>query len=104
MNIKALAENMGLDEAEYMDLLQLFIDTSTADLQKLAQAVSKGDSEKAAAAAHSLKGAGLNMGLTEFAEIAEQSAADVRQGNMAEVLPFIQKMNQLLDELARLSQ
>lgn len=93
---------MGLNEAEYVDLLQLFVDTSAGDLAKLEQAAAKGDSDKAAAAAHSLKGAGLNMGLTEFAGLADQSAAVVRQGDMAEVLPFIQKMNRILAELARL--
>lgn len=102
MNIKALAEQMGLDEPEYADLLQLFVDTSAADLIKLEQAVSKGGSAAAAAAAHSLKGASLNMGLTEFAEIAGQSATAIRQDDMAGALPCIHKMNQLLDELARL--
>jgi len=102
MHIKALAEQMGLDEAEYADLVQLFVDTSAADLEKLEQAASKGDDASAAASAHSLKGAALNMGLTEFAETAAQLTAAIRQGEMEGASPYIHTLKQLLDELARL--
>jgi len=101
MNIKALAEQMGLDEAEYVDLVQLFVDTSAADLEKMEQAASKGDGAAAAAAAHSLKGAALNMGLTEFAETAAQLTASIREDGMEGASPYIHKMRQILDELAR---
>lgn len=41
MNIKESAENLGLEEEEYLELLELFIDTGTTDLVDLQSAVEK---------------------------------------------------------------
>ena len=72
MNFGELAKNLGLEEEEYLELIELFIETSMSDLNKLHSAIEEGSAEKAVKAAHSLKGAAINLGLIELSEIAKQ--------------------------------
>ena len=66
MNFDKLAEDLCLDKEEYTDLIELFIDTSLSDLDKLMAAIKDGDSGSAERAAHSIKGAAASLGLTEI--------------------------------------
>jgi histidine phosphotransfer protein HptB len=72
MNTKKLAENLGLEEEEFMEIFELFIETGNEDLEKLFSAIHEGDMERAVQAAHSLKGAAANLGLTEIFEAAKK--------------------------------
>ena len=72
MDIRQLAENLGLEEEEYLELIELFIETGMSDLNKLQSAIEEGSAEKAVNAAHSIKGAAMNLGLTELSEIAKE--------------------------------
>lgn len=92
MNIQKLAENLGLETEEYLELLDLFVDTAASDLAALQSAVGEGNSEKAVGAAHSLKGAAGNLGLMEIHEHAKKIEADAREnrlGNVAVALPTL---------------
>ncbi len=82
MNIKELAEDLGLEEYEYMELIELFIDRGRLDLDELQAAVGTGDSDKAAMAAHSIKGAAGNLGLMEFYEEARKMEGDAKDGSL----------------------
>ena len=70
MDLKKLSEKVGLEEDEYIELLELFIEISTVDIIKLENAVGTENAEEAEKVAHSLKGASASLGLTEIAEIA----------------------------------
>jgi len=72
MNIKKLAEGLGLEEEEYMEILELLVDSGIADIVSLEAAAGNNDAEEAVKAAHSLKGAAANMGLVELSEIAKE--------------------------------
>ncbi|MBS3757649.1 MAG: Hpt domain-containing protein [Desulfobacterales bacterium] len=102
MNLKHLSDKMGLDENEYIDLLYLFIDTATADLVNLKTAVSNEYMNKAAGIAHSLKGAALNMGLTDFFETAATIEAEIHRGPRADVGQLIHRLTELLADLTRM--
>jgi len=41
MNFRELTENLGMEEDEYMELIELFIEAGMADLQKLQVAVNE---------------------------------------------------------------
>ena len=79
MDLKELAESIGLDEDEFNELLNLFIETSRSDLTKLREGLQEGDHQKVSAAAHSIKGAAGNMGFTEIYETAKKVEADARE-------------------------
>ena len=100
MNFKELAENLGLEEEEYLELIELFIETSMSDLNDLQSATGSGSTEKAADAAHSIKGAAGNLGLMEISEIAGRIEANARNGQLDGAAESAQELQGKLDSVA----
>ena len=100
MNFKELAENLGLEEDEYMELIELFIETGISDLDKFRSAIEEGNGEEAANAAHSLKGAAGSLGLMEISEIAKEIEGESRNGRLDEIAEFAQTLKEKLEEIA----
>ena len=82
MNFRELAENLRLEEEQYMELVELLVETGTSDLEKLQSAIDEGDAEKAVNAAHSLKGAAGNLGLMELHKVAEDIEEKARNNRL----------------------
>ncbi len=79
MNVKKLAENLGLEEDEYLELIELFVDTGRADFQKIEAGLADGDADQVMRSAHTLKGAAGNLGLMEISDLSrsiEESASN----------------------------
>lgn len=71
--VKEIVEERGIDEEDVHELLALFIDyTRTEDLAPLREALRAGDYSVARDRAHSIKGAALNLKLTEIASLARK--------------------------------
>ncbi len=70
MNFKALGEQLGLDEEEYRELIDLFIESGGADYQKLLDGVAAGDADTVCSCAHTIKGASGNLGLLDVSAVA----------------------------------
>ena len=100
MNFKELADNLGLEEEEYMELIELLIETGMSDLDKLQSAIDAGDTEKAAEAAHSLKGAAGNLGITEFSQVAREVEDNSRNGTLEGASEAAQTLREKLDSIA----
>jgi len=100
MNIKESAENLGLEEDEYLELIELFIDIGMADIEKLRSAIEEGNAEEATQAAHSLKGASGNLGLMEIYDVARKSEEDARNNSLDGLAEFAQTLKGQLDSLA----
>ena len=101
MDFKELAENLGLEEEEYLELIELFVETGVSDLDELLSAVEEKDPEKAANAAHSIKGAAGNLGLMDLHETAGKIEAEARGGALEGVVESVQAMKTRLDEIAQ---
>jgi histidine phosphotransfer protein HptB len=71
INVRQMAENVGLDEDEYLQLLVLFIETSISHLSALKSDILNGDSKKVYETIHSIRGAAENLGIPEMSEIAK---------------------------------
>ena len=97
MNIKELAEDLGLEEGEYMEWIELFIDRGMSDLDELEAAVGAGDSEKAANAVHSIKGASGNLGLMEFHGTAKKIEDEAKSGNLEGTTESIQALQKEME-------
>ncbi|MCJ8500920.1 Hpt domain-containing protein [Desulfatitalea alkaliphila] len=69
MNIKALADGLGLEEDEFLELLALFNETGQADMDRLQAALADGDAQEVMRRAHTLKGASGNLGLTDISAL-----------------------------------
>jgi HPt (histidine-containing phosphotransfer) domain-containing protein len=85
MNIDESAENLGLEREEFVELLVLFVETAKVDLDKLQAALSRMDGNQAAAAAHSIKGAAANLGLTALSETAREVEHLARTEELAKI-------------------
>ena len=100
MNIGELAENLGMEEEECLELVELFIETGMSDLDKLQSAIAEKDTEGAAIAAHSLKGASGNLGFTELYEIAKSIEGNTRNGQLDGAAEATQALKEKLNIIA----
>jgi HPt (histidine-containing phosphotransfer) domain-containing protein len=82
MNITTLAAEIGLEETEYLELLDLFIRATESDLDEIRAADRARDAGRAARAAHSIKGAAANLGLPEISEEARLIEERGRRGGL----------------------
>jgi len=102
MNFKVQAEKMGLDEDEYVEIVDLFIKTTAANLRQLRAAVKTGDRSKILQETHSLKGAALNLGFWEICEIVERIAKGVRENSCQKLSADIEVIQGRIDWIAGL--
>ena len=100
MNFRKLSKNLGLEEEEYIELFELFIETGMEDLNKLWFAIDIASTEKVVRIAHSLKGASLNLGLNEFQEIAEAIGKTARDGQLEKTAQLAKTLQEKLDNVA----
>ncbi|MDQ7785762.1 MAG: Hpt domain-containing protein [Desulfomonilaceae bacterium] len=69
--IRQVAEERGIDEEDVYELLELFVEyTQSEDLEALREAIRVGNHVVARERAHSIKGAALNLKLSEIASLA----------------------------------
>ncbi|HEA65699.1 MAG TPA: Hpt domain-containing protein [Desulfobacterales bacterium] len=102
MNFRELAKSLELEDEEYLELVELFIETGTSDLDKFESAIEAGDANAAADAAHSLKGAAGGLGLTALFELAKEAEQKTRNGFMEEIAYLSRSLKTKLDEIASL--
>lgn len=102
MDIKALADNLGLEEDEYLELADLLVETGMVDLSNMESAVKAGDSDTAAKAAHSIKGASGNLGIMDIYELAKTVEAELRNNNLAGIDSQLKEIRGKLATLANL--
>ncbi len=100
MNFKELADNLGLIENEYMELIDLFLEVGMKDIEKIQSAIDKGNSEEAADAAHSAKGAAGSLGIMDFYESAAIIELNARKGNLQGMTEAVQVLRKSLGEIA----
>ena len=103
MNFKELAKNLGLEEEEYLEFIELFIETGISDLDKLQSAIEEGNPEKAANAAHSIKGAASNLGFMEVYEVAKKIEKQTRNDRLEGIAESAQALKEKLNEIAGLA-
>jgi len=99
MDFKVLAGNLGLEEEEYMELIELFVERSMSDLKKLEAAIKSRNADEAADAAHSMKGAAGNLGIMDFYESAAKIEMKARKGSLVEFSGPIQALRRSLMDI-----
>lgn len=89
MDYKDLASQLGVDEEDFMELVELFVDTSLNDIEKIKAGLAQNSAEDAAAAAHSIKGAAGNLGFNDIYELAQDMETQAKQGSLDNFETFI---------------
>jgi HPt (histidine-containing phosphotransfer) domain-containing protein len=99
MDYKALASNLGLEENEYFEMLDLFVEVSLSDINRLEAGLKEANSEGVLEAAHSIKGAAINLGLKEFADLAMAVEMKARDKDLDGAPEAAMKIRELLGQL-----
>ena len=68
MDITHLSERLGLERDEFLELVELFLETGASDLGRLEASLQKENLEGVVKSSHSIKGASGNLGFTEIFE------------------------------------
>jgi HPt (histidine-containing phosphotransfer) domain-containing protein len=101
INLREMAENVGLEEDEYLPLLVLFIETSICHLNELKSDILKGDSRKVYETIHTIRGAAENLGIPEMSEIAKvmelKARKDVLEGAEEARETLVEKLGYLTE-------
>lgn len=99
MDLKEMASLIGLEEDEFFEIVQLFLDTAVSDIKKIETAKSSSDCDKIAEAAHSLKGAAANLGFTDLSEISAEVESDARNQRVDNLERAILMLSEKLAEI-----
>jgi HPt (histidine-containing phosphotransfer) domain-containing protein len=99
MNFKELGEALGLDEQEYMELIELFVTSGGADFQRLKTALAASDLDQVARSAHTIKGAAGNLGLMDLHETAKHIEHDAGQHRVDGLAEAVKTLASQLDAI-----
>jgi len=97
----ALEQTAG-DEELLEELMTLFKDSSSGDLEQLRQAIAANDAQSVIRAAHSLKGASASLGIEGIRALAMVMESDARQGSVAVAQEKIGEISELLEQVQRM--
>jgi HPt (histidine-containing phosphotransfer) domain-containing protein len=100
MNIKELSENLGLEEDEYKEMLDLFLTSGGADLSRIEQALKEANARLVHEAAHSLKGSAGSLCIDDIFELARAIDEKSRKGILDGLEELARKLRSAYNELA----
>ncbi len=100
MKLKELAENLEMAADEFLELIGLFLETSASDLNQWQSGIDEGDGKKVMIAAHSIKGAAVNLGLVEIYEVAKKTETEARENNLKGATVAARAIREKMDEIA----
>jgi len=101
MDLKKIAERLGLDVEDIRELLELYVETTTSDLAQLKRAIETKDAELAHAKAHSIKGASGNLGLDEMYELAKEIDDRARVNSLDGLEDMVQVLQEKFNGLVK---
>ena len=99
MDIKALAEELGLEENDALRLVQIFIEATEQDLLLLERAFADQDADQVRKLAHHIKGAASNLELTVITEAALAIEEKVCSNLLEDTEPQIAAIRSGLDSM-----
>jgi HPt (histidine-containing phosphotransfer) domain-containing protein len=99
MDIRALAEELGLEEADAQRLITTFLESTEQDLIQLAQAYADQDAEQLRQTAHHIKGAAGNLELNVVAAAAQVIEEKSRSGILEDPAVQIKLIRGELDSI-----
>ena len=99
MDFKTPAERLGLEEEEYVELVELFLETGSSDLKGLEDALSNNDATTVIERSHSLKGAAGNLGITEIYEKAKDIESRSRENNLDGIENTVEEIKKYFENI-----
>ncbi|MBT3310923.1 MAG: Hpt domain-containing protein [Desulfobacterales bacterium] len=100
MNFEELGSNLGLEKDEFIELVELFVTTTSEDINKLQVAYENKDDNSAARAVHSIKGSSGNLGFIELSDIAKKAEELAGNNKLNEAVATLEIMKTKLNEIS----
>jgi HPt (histidine-containing phosphotransfer) domain-containing protein len=83
ITVEKLVEELGMEPDEVAEFISVFLEyTENEDLPALLHGINSGDAQTVRQRAHSIKGAALNLMLTEISSLAERMEKNAASGNL----------------------
>jgi HPt (histidine-containing phosphotransfer) domain-containing protein len=101
MELKKLAKTLELEQDDFLELVYLFVKTSSSDLNKLKSAIEDGDSQKVAGFAHSIRGAAVTLGFTDIFEYAKKMETNAGVNDLNGATGVVKSIEEEIDRIAR---
>ena len=99
MDFEIPAQKLGLEMDEYLELIELFLETGVSDLKGLVDAAANNDAHLAAEHSHSLKGSSGNLGLTDIYKFSREIEDRARNNNLEGITEAINKIDQIFKKI-----
>ena len=100
MNLKELGEKIGLEEDEYRELAELFLETGMADFEQMKTALDAADASEVSRRAHTLSGASGNLGIMAMYEVAKRIEMAAIDNRLEDAAADAKELKGLFDEVA----
>jgi len=101
MDFEQLADHLGLEEKEFIDLVFLYIRTTLSDMDVMESAINGKESEQVAFAAHSIKGASENLGFDDISVIAKSIEQKGRENDLGNSLKECQILRERIEDIKK---
>lgn len=95
-----LRENYKLPAEKVSEMLPTFLEVLQSHMNRMEKAVEEGDSQMIGSVGHILKGALVNLGLDDFAEIAQTIESEGKAGTRD--VDFLELVAQLKENMAEI--
>jgi len=103
MDFKKIAQSLDLEEDEYMDLIRLFVETTETNLENLESSINAMDSEAVFKMAHKIKGAALNLEMTDVANLAKEIEAKGKSNQLTDISPLFGEFKKAFEKINALT-
>jgi histidine phosphotransfer protein HptB len=100
MDFKAMGADLGLEEDEFRELVDLFMETGRSDYDSLKVALEGGECDAAARYAHTLAGASGNLGLMDLHVAAKRIEQAATEKKLADASAQAAEMEAMFSSLA----
>ncbi|MFZ5563648.1 MAG: Hpt domain-containing protein [Thermodesulfobacteriota bacterium] len=99
MDIATLAANQGFTTEEFLEILDVFVDSARGDVSRMTDALDKQDAPTAMEAAHSLKGAAGNVGFSDLFEAAKKAEFLARAEDLPRTREALSDVQRILETI-----
>ena len=106
MDLKSIGAELGLEKEEFLEIVELFLETAAQDATHLKEAIARKDFDLLAEASHSLKGSAGNLGFLAIYTLSkemEEKARELDTEGLSTILETITAQIQEIEKAAAAS-
>ena len=101
MNFESMATDLGLESGEFCELVEIFVESTASDLEKLDSALSSGEAERVVEAAHSIKGAAGSLGFDNAQTLAKNIESNARKNLLDASVEDAVAIKKMVEEISQ---